>query len=491
MSAEHRPSDHAASIAPAARAAPGATDYDAILAAVMETERGRWFLSEYASRNRRADTAEVLTAIDRLAARHAASVAARQPEEKPHEADVADDRRATALAGGLADLAGAIARTLGEIAALGHDAQHPAGDRGEEAREPLDAIVRTNERVVADIRTAAEAIQDVAWSMREQGMESAFCDQLDRLSAAMRSAGASQDLGGQGTRKLIHILRYVEARIRALQGLCATVPTADEVQTPSAAAPGPSEEVADADQPAHAAPAAVPVAVAEPIAASTPLPIAGSAAPPAVAPPREESPPLTAPVAAQAATQVPAQVPAKVPTHMMEGPAGSFSIGGNRPVDPQASPEPQHPLAPQQAEVRLQGAKAPSQEPEPPSQEPEASSQRPETTIEEAAAPRVATAAPPGEEPEARQQPAAPGGAQLSGATASLPPPDEANPIVANLRALAANLVAEFGRDSADTDTKLAVTKAAAAPPRPSDLAENMFADVMALTDEERIALFT
>src|SRR5579859_2908164 len=84
MSAEHRPSDHAASVAPAARPAPGATDYDAILAAVMETERGRWFLSEYASRNRRADTAEVLTAIDRLAARHAASVAARQPEERPH-----------------------------------------------------------------------------------------------------------------------------------------------------------------------------------------------------------------------------------------------------------------------------------------------------------------------------------------------------------------------------------------------------------------------
>lgn len=42
------------------------TDYDAIVAAIMETPRGRWFLSEYARRNRQADTQQIVTAIDRI-----------------------------------------------------------------------------------------------------------------------------------------------------------------------------------------------------------------------------------------------------------------------------------------------------------------------------------------------------------------------------------------------------------------------------------------
>jgi hypothetical protein len=41
-------------------------DYGAIEAAVMETARGRWFLAEYARRNRNADTDAVLEAIRRL-----------------------------------------------------------------------------------------------------------------------------------------------------------------------------------------------------------------------------------------------------------------------------------------------------------------------------------------------------------------------------------------------------------------------------------------
>ena len=44
----------------------GDLDFDAIEAAVMETARGRWFLKEYARRNRNADTQAVLEAVDRL-----------------------------------------------------------------------------------------------------------------------------------------------------------------------------------------------------------------------------------------------------------------------------------------------------------------------------------------------------------------------------------------------------------------------------------------
>lgn len=55
--------------APALRSEPeplADSDYDTILAAVMETARGRWFLREYAHRNRNADTGMLLTAISRI-----------------------------------------------------------------------------------------------------------------------------------------------------------------------------------------------------------------------------------------------------------------------------------------------------------------------------------------------------------------------------------------------------------------------------------------
>ena len=50
-----------------ARAAlPSEEDYAAISEAFMETSRGRWFLGEYAKRNRNADTRMVLDAVARI-----------------------------------------------------------------------------------------------------------------------------------------------------------------------------------------------------------------------------------------------------------------------------------------------------------------------------------------------------------------------------------------------------------------------------------------
>src|SRR5712664_3437690 len=45
---------------------PSEQDYDAIREAFMETARGRWFLGEYAKRNRNADTRMVLDAVARI-----------------------------------------------------------------------------------------------------------------------------------------------------------------------------------------------------------------------------------------------------------------------------------------------------------------------------------------------------------------------------------------------------------------------------------------
>jgi Phosphotransferase enzyme family len=44
-------------------------DFESIESAVMESQRGRWFLAEFARRRRVEDAARVLAAIDRLEAR--------------------------------------------------------------------------------------------------------------------------------------------------------------------------------------------------------------------------------------------------------------------------------------------------------------------------------------------------------------------------------------------------------------------------------------
>src|ERR1700712_2515800 len=93
--------DEAFALSPiSARAAmPGEADYDAISAAFMETSRGRWFLSEYAKRNRNADTSMVLDAVARIEANIAA-----QKEAVPEHA--------------LAEALAAIRETLGEARAV-------------------------------------------------------------------------------------------------------------------------------------------------------------------------------------------------------------------------------------------------------------------------------------------------------------------------------------------------------------------------------------
>ena len=83
--------DEAFALSPiSARAAlPSEEDYAAISEAFMETSRGRWFLTEYAKRNRNADTRMVLDAVARieqsLAAQKEESLAAKEASLRREE----------------------------------------------------------------------------------------------------------------------------------------------------------------------------------------------------------------------------------------------------------------------------------------------------------------------------------------------------------------------------------------------------------------------
>ncbi len=174
-------------------------DYDAIEAAVMETQRGRWFLTEYARRNRNCDTDAVLTGLERI------ERTLRRERSAPDIDRIRLD---------LADMAEAISRTKQEIAQMKIEAEH--GGRFAEASQELDAIVEQTEAATNDILLAAEGIQEVAWTLREAGAAEDLCEKLDTHATDVYTACSFQDLTGQRTRKVVTVLRYLESRINAM-----------------------------------------------------------------------------------------------------------------------------------------------------------------------------------------------------------------------------------------------------------------------------------
>jgi hypothetical protein len=202
------------------------TDYEVIEAAVMETERGRWFLREFARRNRTADTQMLLEAIGRL------------------EQAVAGERMAQdvdRLRSNLRDMAVAITRTKTEIASI--HAVEQEHSRLFAASEALDAITRTTERATSDILAAAEHVQESAWTLREQGADPELCDELDRRATEIYTACSFQDITSQRIVKIVQTLRYLEGRINAMIALW----DAGDVGLPedSAAPPGLDERAED------------------------------------------------------------------------------------------------------------------------------------------------------------------------------------------------------------------------------------------------------
>lgn len=139
-----------------ARAAePNEQDYDAIREAFMETARGRWFLGEYAKRNRNADTAMVLDAVAKIEETLAAQ---RQP--------VVEDRLPEALV--------AIRRAIEDAEGAAAKAFDPA------------AI----EASLAPIPRGVRIIKEISWRWREIGADGRICDLIDSQLASIEAACA-------------------------------------------------------------------------------------------------------------------------------------------------------------------------------------------------------------------------------------------------------------------------------------------------------------
>lgn len=146
--------DEAFALSPisARSASPSDADYDAIREAFMETARGRWFLGEFAKRNRNADTAMVLDAVTRIERTIAA--------QKTPPADELNDTLA-AVRIIVADVRTAVADALDD----------PALDH-----------------ILAPHRKSARVIREIAWGLRESGADVRICDLLDGQVEAIHTA---------------------------------------------------------------------------------------------------------------------------------------------------------------------------------------------------------------------------------------------------------------------------------------------------------------
>ena len=183
---------------------PGEEDYEAICHAFMETSRGRWFLGEYAKRNRNADTRMVLDAVARI-----------EQTVATQKQTASDSRLAEALA--------AIRRAVYEA-------------RGSAAAAVQNLGLEEN---LAPVRKGTRIIKEISWRWREIGADSRICDLLDSQVAAIDEA-CGQIASTNPQDALIAAFDLIKARIAALEDR-------DTVAAPAAEDPAPPASSAAAD----------------------------------------------------------------------------------------------------------------------------------------------------------------------------------------------------------------------------------------------------
>ncbi|WP_298819368.1 protein phosphatase CheZ [uncultured Roseibium sp.] len=174
-------------------------EYQTLEQTLMESDRGRRFLSEFLKRQKTPETTEILGAIQRLE-----KVVTRQrkvPDLDKIRLDIADMHEA-------------IERTKSEIANIKQEEDD--SNRFVDASHELDAIVTQTEGATQSILEAAEQIQEKAWVLRENGADDATCDDIDAKATEIFMACSFQDLTGQRTNKVVQVLRYLESRINLM-----------------------------------------------------------------------------------------------------------------------------------------------------------------------------------------------------------------------------------------------------------------------------------
>jgi hypothetical protein len=187
---------------------PSEADYDAIREAFMETSRGRWFLGEYAKRNRNADTGMVLDAVARIEE----ALAAQQQPAPDHELE----------------------ETLAAI-------RSAVDQAGATVSAALDGLAL--QQNLAPIRKGARIIKEISWRWREIGADSRICDLLDSQVSAIE-AGCEQISVTDPRAALSAAFDLIKARIEAF-GDAGAPPPAAEAETADTTEPSDDADALD------------------------------------------------------------------------------------------------------------------------------------------------------------------------------------------------------------------------------------------------------
>ncbi|MFG3591758.1 hypothetical protein [Bradyrhizobium sp. RDI18] len=235
--------DEAFALSPiSARAAlPSEEDYAAIAEAFMETSRGRWFLTEYAKRNRNADTRMVLDAVARIEQ----SLTAQREETLQREANLQREEGLSAqqAAEAVAAAAAAQERLTEALAAI-----RGAVEAAEEsAVEALDSLAL--EQRLAPVRKGARVLREIAWRLREIGNDGRICDLIDSQVTVIEKG--TEQFSSEEARAALR------AAFAALQGRLVEFGDEDQSSAPAAepeaASPFPAaQETSLAAEPAFA-----------------------------------------------------------------------------------------------------------------------------------------------------------------------------------------------------------------------------------------------
>ena len=242
---------------------PREEDYAAIAEAFMETSRGRWFLTEYAKRNRNADTRMVLDAVARIEQ----SLDAQREETLEREASLQRLQQEEGLSAQQAAEAVAAAAAAQERLTEALAAIRSSVEAAEEsAVEALDSLAL--EQRLAPVRKGARVLREIAWRLREIGNDGRICDLIDSQVTVIEK-GTDQFSSEEARAAL-------RAAFAALQGRLVEFGDDDRAFVPAdeteAAAPSPAtpEMAAAAEivetflaQKAAEAPSASPAAPAE------------------------------------------------------------------------------------------------------------------------------------------------------------------------------------------------------------------------------------
>jgi hypothetical protein len=154
---------------------PDEADYDGVHAALMATERGRRFLTEYADRNRHADTTAIVSAIARI------------------EATLRGEGPPRPDAGDLMEIAAAIDR--------------------------IEAALAAGTPPAPDVSAAVERLSDIAFMLHERPVEATLCDGLDAAIREISEASIRAESTAAGVREAAELVRALAGRVREMMTL--------------------------------------------------------------------------------------------------------------------------------------------------------------------------------------------------------------------------------------------------------------------------------